>query len=102
MIQFELPTDRALFEDALVFAQGQTKTLIESHPGFYPLYTKDGKWKHEGEAWTHWCDGFFPGMMWTFARYNKGEAAQYWKAKAIEYTKPLESRKTDREGCWPH
>ena len=28
------------------------------------MYTRDGKWKHQGEAWTHWCDGFLPGMMW--------------------------------------
>ncbi len=97
MIQFELPTDRARFEDALAFAQEQVKATVSKHPGFYPLYTKDGKWKHEGEAWSHWCDGFFPGMMWTFAKHNKGEASQFWKAKAIEYTKPLEARKTDRE-----
>ncbi len=97
MIQFELPTDRALFEDALAFAQEQVKATVGKHPGFYPLYTKDGKWKHEGEAWTHWCDGFFPGMMWIFAKHTKGETSQLWKAKAIEYTKPLEERKTDRE-----
>jgi unsaturated chondroitin disaccharide hydrolase len=97
LIQFELPGDRARFEDALSFAQTQTRNLIEKHPGFYPLYTSDGKWKHEGEAWTHWCDGFFPGMMWIFSKGAKGEEAKYWKTKAIEYTKPLEERKTDRE-----
>jgi unsaturated chondroitin disaccharide hydrolase len=97
LIQFELPTDRAKFEEALVFAQQQTRTLLERYPNFYPLYTKDGKWKHEGEAWTHWCDGFLPGMMWVYARHNKGDVARYWREQAIRYTTPLEDRKTDRE-----
>lgn len=97
MIHFELPTDHARFEEAFVFAQEQVKALTLKHPGFYPLYTKDGKWKHEGEAWTHWCDGFFPGMMWIFAKQTKGEASNAWKAKAREYTTPLEPRKTDRD-----
>ena len=79
------------------FAQEQVKATVGKHPGFYPLYTKDGKWKHEGEVWTHWCDGFFPGMMWIFAKHTKGETSQFWKAKAIEYTRPLEDRKTVRE-----
>ena len=35
--------------------------LIERHPDFYPMYTMEGRWKHSGEAWTHWCDGFLPG-----------------------------------------
>ena len=66
MIQFVLETDRALFEDAMRFAQQRTRKLVESHPGFYPMYTANGKWKHEGQVWTNWCDGFFPGMMWIF------------------------------------
>ena len=28
------------------------------------MYTAEGRWKHSGQAWTHWCDGFLPGMMW--------------------------------------
>ena len=42
MIQFSLETDRALFEDALVFAQQQVRKLIEAHPNFYPMYTVNG------------------------------------------------------------
>jgi hypothetical protein len=45
MIQFVLETDRALFEDAMRFAQQQVRKLVETHPGFYPMYTADGKWK---------------------------------------------------------
>ena len=32
------------------------------------MYTRTGQWKHEGPGWTHWCDGFLPGMMWIFYR----------------------------------
>lgn len=42
------------------FAQKQVQSLVERHPDFYPMYTKDGVWRHDGPKWTHWCDGFFP------------------------------------------
>ena len=101
MIQFERDTDRSLFENSFRFAQKQVKALIERHPDFYPMYTQNGKWKHEGAVWTHWCDGFFPGIMWLFhkrlASNNHGADAKYWLEQAIRYTEPLEPRKHDRE-----
>ena len=57
-----------LFEQAYGFAQRQVRQLIEKHPMLYPLHTKDGLWAHEGQVWTHWSDGFLPGMMWIFAK----------------------------------
>jgi unsaturated chondroitin disaccharide hydrolase len=97
MIQFELETDRTLLSDAMEFAQQQVKRLIEQYPDFYPMYTQGGKWKHEGPAWTHWCDGFLPGMMWIFHRYYgpAGPQAEWWMDQAIRYTKRLEPRKHD-------
>ncbi|MGC4055319.1 MAG: hypothetical protein QM757_41320 [Paludibaculum sp.] len=99
MIQFGPEIDRTLLEDTLRFAERQVTNLIEKHPGFYPIYTKSGKWKHEGPAWTHWCDGFLPGMMWIFHRraLENGENKQYWMDKAIEYSRPLEPRQFDRD-----
>jgi unsaturated chondroitin disaccharide hydrolase len=99
VIQFELETDRSLFEDAFTFAQKQVRELTEKYPNFYPMYTKQGRWKHEGPAWTHWCDGFFPGMMWIFNRAlgPAGPEAEWWMDQAIKYTKPLEARKLDRD-----
>lgn len=100
MIQFaDAEADRALFEHALEFAEKQVASLIKLHPMYYPLYTQQGKWKHEGQAWTHWCDGFLPGMMWIFqARHNKAsDEAKFWLENAIRYTEPLEPRKFDRE-----
>jgi len=88
-----------LFEHSFQFAQKQVRKLIEKHPLFYPLYTQNGKWKHEGPAWTHWCDGFLPGMMWIFQKRSApGSAdAKYWMEQAVRYTKPLEPRKDDRD-----
>ncbi|MCU0247816.1 MAG: glycoside hydrolase family 88 protein [Bryobacter sp.] len=100
MIQFELSSDRELFEDAIRFAQKQVKALVDKHPDFYPMYTKEGKWKHEGAAWTHWCDGFLPGMLWIFhkrAQANGGDKHDWWLKQATKYTKPLEGRKFDRD-----
>jgi unsaturated chondroitin disaccharide hydrolase len=99
VIQFELPTDRQLFEDSFGFAQVQVRNLIAKHPGFYPIYTMNGQWKHEGPAWTHWCDGFLPGMMWLFQRHlgPGSPESDWWMDQAIAYTKPLEPRKMDRD-----
>lgn len=98
MIQFGADNGKA-FEDAFVFAQHQVRRLIDKHPDFYPMYTIDGNWKHEGPLWIHWCDGFLPGMMWIFQKRAEpdSQAAQFWLEQAIRYTKPLESRKFDRD-----
>ena len=71
MIQFDIEDDRALFEEAFHFAQRQVKRLIEAHPDFCPMYTRGGKWKHDGPVWTRWCDGFLPGMMWLFHKHSE-------------------------------
>jgi unsaturated chondroitin disaccharide hydrolase len=99
VIQFIYESDKELFESAFRFAQRQVRHLIETHPDFYPMYTANGIWKHGGPAWTHWCDGFLPGMMWLFVRHlgaDSGEA-KYWTEQAIHYSKPLEPRKNDRD-----
>ena len=99
MIQFGPEVDRGLLEQTLGFAERQVTRLIEKNPGYYPVYTKKGKWKHEGPAWTHWCDGFLPGLMWIFHRRaaESGAAQNFWMEKAIEYTRPLEPRQFDRD-----
>ena len=81
-------------DHAFSFAQKQVKALVERNPDFYPLYTDKGKWRHEKPAWTRWCDGFLPGMMWIFHE-ETGDAA--WRELAEKYSKPLEHRKDDRE-----
>ena len=91
--------DRSLFEATLEFARRQVKRLVEHHPGFYPMYTHQGRWKHDLPAWTHWCDGFLPGIMWILhGREAEGSAkAQWYLDQAIRYSGPLEPRKLDRD-----
>ncbi len=76
------------------FAQRQVKALVERDPGFYPMYTEGGKWRHNKEAWTRWCDGFLPGMMWIFA---KRTGDKLWMELGERYSRPLEERKFDRD-----
>lgn len=99
VIQFIYESDRRVFENAIGFAQNQVKRLIEQHPDFYPMYTSGGKWSHEGPAWTHWCDGFLPGMMWLFYKHLGPDKpdSRFWFEHAIRYSRPLESRKTDSD-----
>ncbi|HML18912.1 MAG TPA: glycoside hydrolase family 88 protein [Bryobacteraceae bacterium] len=98
MIHLSSETEE-VFAQAFAFAQKQVRKLIEKHPQFYPLYTSNGVWKHDGAAWSHWCDGFLPGLMWVFHERSEPESpdAKYWLDLAIRYTKPLEERKLDRD-----
>jgi unsaturated chondroitin disaccharide hydrolase len=80
-------------EEALGFAGRQVRGMIERYPDFYPMYTQAGRWKHEGEAWTHWCDGFLPGMLWLLHRHT-GDA--WFRQQAERYSRPLEPRQHDR------
>lgn len=75
------------------FAQKQLKHLIETHPDEFPMYTMNGKWKHEGEAWTNWCEGFLGGQLWLVYEYIRDD---YWLEKAKHYARLIEHRKTDR------
>lgn len=88
-----------LFPQAFQFAQKQVRKLVEKHPGLYPLYTQNGRWRHDGPTWTNWCDGFLPGLMWIFYKRSARESAEgkFWLENAIRYTKPLEPRKTDSD-----
>jgi unsaturated chondroitin disaccharide hydrolase len=81
-------------EHAFSFAQQQVRALVERDPDFYPLYTDKGKWRHSKPAWTHWCDGFLPGMMWIF---HQETGDSLWRELAEKYSKTLEHRKDDRE-----
>ena len=87
-------TLRDQVEHAFSFAQQQVRALVERNPDFYPLYTDKGKWRHSKPAWTHWCDGFLPGMMWIF---HQETGDSQWREFAEKYSKTLEPRKDDRE-----
>jgi unsaturated chondroitin disaccharide hydrolase len=82
-----------LFRGALDFAAQQAQRILTVYPGYTPMYTVGGLWNREGERWTHWCEGFFPGILWLLHKHT-GEAT--WRTAAERYTRPLERRRHDR------
>lgn len=75
------------------FAGKQLRHLITAHPDEFPMYTQNGKWKHEGEAWTNWCEGFLGGQLWLLYSHTRDP---YWRERAEHYSRLVEHRKTDR------
>jgi unsaturated chondroitin disaccharide hydrolase len=85
---------RAKLENAFDFAQHQVQSLLAKYRSdYYPMYTVGGKYGLDQKRWTHWCDGFYPGMMFIFADATKDTA---WLDKAASYSTPLEERQYDR------
>ena len=56
--------------------------MIERDPDFFPIYTRNGRWRHDGEGWTDWCAGFHAGMMWLLAE-RTGELEWRQHAEAL-------------------
>ena len=80
----------ATLESAFAFAQDQVRALIAAYPtDYYPMYTVHGKFGQDTKRWTHWCDGFYPGMMFLFAEAT-GES--FWLDEAVKRSTPLEPR----------
>jgi len=84
----------ARYTAALEFAENQVAATVERHPDYFPIYTTEGRWHHDGELWTDWTGGFFAGMMWQFHR-RTGSAQ--WLSRAEHYSKLLEHRQHDRD-----
>ena len=82
------------FSTTFAFLQQQARRTVEQYPGLHPMYTTGGRWDRAGEKWTHWCEGFFPGMMWLIHR-KTGQA--WWREQAETYSRRLEPRQQDRE-----
>jgi unsaturated chondroitin disaccharide hydrolase len=78
---------------ALDFAGAQARRVLEQYPGYTPMYTVGGKWNREGERWTHWCEGFFPGILWLLYKQTGDEG---WRAPAERLSRALEPRWADR------
>jgi unsaturated chondroitin disaccharide hydrolase len=79
--------------EAFEFAVRQVGATVERDPDFFPIYTKEGRWRHAGEHWTDWCAGFHAGMMWLIA----GQTGDpWWRKTAEHYSRLLEPRQHDR------
>jgi unsaturated chondroitin disaccharide hydrolase len=90
------PTREALLPQlnrALDLAAGQARRVLDAYPGYTPMYTVGGKWNREGERWTHWCEGFFPGVLWLLHKHT-GDPA--WREPAERLSRALEPRRFDR------
>ncbi len=81
------------YTTALEFAERQVDSLVTRYPDFFPIYTTNGRWHHEGELWTDWTGGFLTGMMWRFYRRTGDDR---WRQRAEHYSQLLEPRKDDR------
>ncbi len=75
------------------FAGRQLRRLIETHPDQFPMYTRQGRWNFDGEAWTNWCEGFLGGQLWLL-HLHTGEP--YWREQAEYYSRLIAPRRTDR------
>lgn len=85
---------RKTLQGAFDFAQSQAQSLLQKYPSdYYPMYTVKGKFGHDRKRWTHWCDGFYPGLMFIFAEATADDA---WLDRAVAYATPLEERQYDR------
>src|SRR5438876_196641 len=80
-------------ERTLEFAARQARQIVTKYPDYTPMYTVGGIWNREGERWTHWCEGFFPGILWLLHKHT-GDAE--WRQLAERYSRPLEPRRLDR------
>jgi unsaturated chondroitin disaccharide hydrolase len=80
-------------ERAREFAALQVGSIIKRDPGFFPIYTRNGRWRHDGEGWTDWCAGFHAGMMWLLSGRSSD---QEWRRHAEKYSRLLEPKQYDR------
>jgi unsaturated chondroitin disaccharide hydrolase len=78
---------------ALDFAAGQVWRLTEAEPDYFPMYTEGGQWRHGGESWTNWCEGFLGGQLWLLYLHT-GDPR--FRARAEHYSRLIEHRKNDR------
>jgi unsaturated chondroitin disaccharide hydrolase len=83
---------KAAARTALEVAAWKVLRLATDYPGYFPLYTDHGHWKHGREAWTNWCEGFLGGQMWLFYELGLGS---HWKARAEHYSRLVEERQYD-------
>jgi unsaturated chondroitin disaccharide hydrolase len=89
----ELSALSSELSQAFDFAARQLHHLVETQPDFFPMYTVNGKWRHDTERWTNWCEGFLGGQLWLLYQHT-GDA--YWRQKAEHYSRLIEHRKSDR------
>jgi len=76
----------ALFD----FAGQQLRRLVGEQPGYFPLYTLHGRWRHGGESWTNWCEGFLGGQLWLMYACTHDP---WWRGQAETYSRLIAGRR---------
>lgn len=92
----DAPTRESLLptlQRTLDFAAAQCRRVLDRYPGYTPMYTVGGRWNREGERWTHWCEGFFPGILWLLYKQTGDDR---WRGPAETLSRALEPRRHDR------
>jgi unsaturated chondroitin disaccharide hydrolase len=84
---------RPRLEGVVALADSKVRGLIERDPGYFPMYTKAGKWRHSGETWTDWCAGFLVGLQWLLYQQT-GE--RFWREQAENHCRLIEHKKHDQ------
>jgi unsaturated chondroitin disaccharide hydrolase len=74
-------------------AADKVRALVERHSDRFPLYTVDGRWAVDAEAWTNWCEGFLGGQLWLLAEHT---GDPWFRERAEHYSRLIEPRKDDR------
>lgn len=90
----DLASLRPRLERAFDFAATRVRATINRDPDYVPIYTTQGRWKHDGALWTDWCAGFHAGMMW-LVHLRTGDP--WWRTQAEHYSKLLEHKQHDRD-----
>lgn len=78
---------------AMDFAAAQLRNLTQRYPDYFPTYTVQGKWKHDGGVWVNWNEGFLPGQLWLCYDHTGDE---WFRQQAEHYCRLIEERKSDR------
>jgi unsaturated chondroitin disaccharide hydrolase len=97
MIELHPPTGLTLpanLDRVWETAERKVRALVTHHPDRFPLYTVDGRWGVDAEAWTNWCEGFLGGQLWLLAEHTQDP---WFREQAEHYSRLIEHRKDDRD-----
>jgi unsaturated chondroitin disaccharide hydrolase len=73
-------------------AARQLKHLVTEYPDTFPSFTTHGKWTHQKEGWTNWCEGFLGGQLWLVYLYG---GDPWFRQQAEHYCRLVEPRQYD-------
>lgn len=83
----------SLADDAFGIAARRLRTLVTTHPGQVPIFTRGGRWSLGDDTWApKWTAGFLAGQLWLLAT-RTGDP--WWREQAERYSRDLAPRRYD-------